>query len=197
MRSRRHAFFVIMPALLVGACAGPEQAEPRDHPDANDSRTPTQQREQAADEATSAAAETDTQRTHGPANTPTEMRIDELRVIDLRPGTGAAVEPDSRILARLTGRLRGGEVFQRTEGAVGPWPLASLVEGLRRGLEGMAEGGRRRIIIPPELAYGDEPVVDPATGATLIPAGSVLEYEVELLEVIEPPGDPAPDKEAP
>ena len=53
----------------------------------------------------------------------------------------------------------------------------AFVRGLDDGLAGIRAGGRRRITVPPELAYGDEGVPD------LVPPGSTLVFEVHAVEV--------------
>lgn len=52
-----------------------------------------------------------------------------------------------------------------------------VIEGWEQGIPGMREGGRRRLEIPPDLAYGEEG--DPPD----IPPDATLIYEIELLEV--------------
>lgn len=108
---------------------------------------------------------------------------ERLIVDDLSPGEGPTVKPDSWVVVQLTGEVLDGPVFQRMTSPAGPWPVDSLIPGLARGMQGMAEGGLRRITIPPELAYGDTPVVDEDTGEVLVPPGSTLVYEVALVEV--------------
>ncbi len=99
----------------------------------------------------------------------------------LRPGDGAVVDPDGAVVVRMTGRLADGAVFQRFTEPTGPWPVDQLVAGLRRGLEGMKVGERRRITIPPALGYGATGVEG---GAAPIPPDATLVYEIDLLEVI-------------
>ncbi|MFG0274114.1 MAG: FKBP-type peptidyl-prolyl cis-trans isomerase, partial [Phycisphaerales bacterium] len=110
-----------------------------------------------------------------------------LIVTTLREGDGDVCALESLVIIRYEGRVQGGPVFARTPagGQDGPWPVASMVAGLRDGMVGLREGGRRRIVVPPELGYADVPVTDEATGDVTIPAGSTLVFTVELLDVRE------------
>ncbi len=109
-----------------------------------------------------------------------------LVVDEIEAGSGSpVVTQDSEVVLLLRGMLADGTVVQGDEGPLGPWPVRGLIEGLARGLDGMTPGARRRITIPPELAYGDETITDPTTGDVRIPAGATLVYEVEVVEVVE------------
>lgn len=106
-----------------------------------------------------------------------------LVIEDLRVGEGPVVTPQSSVFMRLTGTVEGAEPFQRIEEPAGPWPVAGLIDGLGLGVVGMAEGGLRRITIPPALGYGSTEVRVPESGAT-IPPGSVLVYDIEIVRVL-------------
>lgn len=83
-----------------------------------------------------------------------------VEVADLRAGTGRAVVPGSVVTLRWTGRLadRYGWPIQKEDAdevalVVG---RGKLIEGFEMGVDGMREGGKRRIVIPAELGYRDE-----------------------------------------
>lgn len=120
-----------------------------------------------------------------------------LIIETLREGEGAVCRADSLVTLRYQGRVVGGSVFDRVppDASRGPWPVEGLIPGLGQGLIGMREGGRRRVTIPPALAYADEPVVDAQTGETVIPAGATLVFTVELLEVRGPETSAPPREE--
>lgn len=95
-------------------------------------------------------------------------------------------EMDSRIVVRYRGELEDGTVFDATDSnddPVGPWPLEQLIDGWRLGLVGMKVGEVRRLVIPPDLAYGEEVLTDPETGAEIIPAFATLIFTIELVDI--------------
>jgi hypothetical protein len=96
-------------------------------------------------------------------------------------GPGLTVFPDSDVRVGYVGFLSDGSSFGDGEFsfALG---TGSVIPGFELGIVGMNQGGTRRLIIPPDLGYGEED-----QGG--IPAGSVLIFDVEVLEVFgeEPP----------
>ncbi|MDN5749692.1 MAG: FKBP-type peptidyl-prolyl cis-trans isomerase, partial [Pseudonocardia sp.] len=56
------------------------------------------------------------------------------------------------------------------------FPLSGVVPGFSQGIEGMAVGGRRVIVMPPELAYGDNPPPG-------LPADATLVFVVDLVGI--------------
>jgi peptidylprolyl isomerase len=100
---------------------------------------------------------------------------------DVVVGTGTPVGPADSVRATYQGYLSGGTRF--TESSPGE-PLqrriTSLIAGFQQGVTGMAPGGRRKLVIPPQLGYGLVNVRD-NSGQVLIPANSVLVFDVELL----------------
>jgi FKBP-type peptidyl-prolyl cis-trans isomerase len=104
-----------------------------------------------------------------------------LRYQDLKIGEGEEAR-DRRILEiHYTGWLDDGTKFDSTQDCARPLTLrlgaGDVVKGLDEGLAGMREGGRRRLIVPPELGFGKE------GGGGVIPPNATLLYEVELLAV--------------
>ncbi|MBK7643070.1 MAG: FKBP-type peptidyl-prolyl cis-trans isomerase [Planctomycetes bacterium] len=99
---------------------------------------------------------------------------------DLFLGEGPAAQGGDVVVFDYTIWLEDGTRVDSTldrgvplESALGTLP----VEGLNQGLIGMRPGGRRRMTIPPQLAYGSKGVAD------LVPPNSVLECEVHMVEV--------------
>lgn len=105
-----------------------------------------------------------------------------VEYIDEKIGTGAAVGTTSTIKFHYVGTLKNGRVFDSSRDQIVPNPAelklgeSILVPGLEEGLQGMRAGGRRRIIVPPEQAYGSQ-------GRTRIPPNSTLIFDVEVLRV--------------
>lgn len=112
-----------------------------------------------------------------------ERRESGLYVEDLQEGDGAEATAGARVRVHYTGWLPDGTQFDTSR--EGPEPFAftlgagQVIPGWDRGVEGMREGGRRRLVIPPELAYGSQ------GAGGVIPPDTPLVFEVELMEVLE------------
>lgn len=107
-----------------------------------------------------------------------------LGVEDLTVGSGAIAEPGMRVRLHYVGTLEDGSVFDSSRQRGAPFEAqlgqGQLIKGFEEGIAGMRVGGLRRLIIPPELGYGER-------GTGNIPPGSILIFEVELLAVITAP----------
>ena len=110
-----------------------------------------------------------------------DKRANGLIVQELKVGTGAEAVSGKTIAAHYTGSLTNGKVFDSSKGNQ---PIkfqlgaGRVIKGWDEGLVGMKVGGKRKLTIPPDLAYGSRDV-----GNGLIPANSTLIFEVELMEV--------------
>jgi uncharacterized damage-inducible protein DinB len=111
-----------------------------------------------------------------------------LRHIDTRTGDGAAAAPGKQFTVHYTGWLRDGTQF---DSSAGRDPL-KFVQGRRQvipgwdvGFEGMKVGGKRRLFIPYQLAYGE-------LGRGKIPPKAELVFDVELLDVKDAPSTGGP-----
>lgn len=104
----------------------------------------------------------------------------EFMITDTFPGTGEEATLGSKITVHYTGRLESGQVFDSsvTRGEPFSFVLGAgmVIPGWEQGFEGMKVGGKRTIVVPPELGYGSR-----ERGP--IPANSTLIFEVELLKV--------------
>ena len=108
-----------------------------------------------------------------------------LRYADTAPGFGRQAQTGDVVQVHYTGWLIvDGARGQMFDSSVGGEPLqfklgaGQVIRGWEEGVRGMQEGGTRRLIIPPDLAYGDRGF------ASVIPPGSTLEFEVELLKIV-------------
>lgn len=104
-----------------------------------------------------------------------------LTIEDVVVGTGKAAQPGNQVTVHYTGWLTDGTKFDSSRD--GGQPLSfqlgagNVIKGWDQGVAGMQVGGRRRLTIAPELAYG-------ARGyPPVIPANATLVFEVELLDV--------------
>lgn len=106
----------------------------------------------------------------------------ELVVKDLIEGHGAQVVPGSRVLAHYVGvAFSTGEEFDASWNRNEPLPfqvgVGQVIRGWDEGLIGMKAGGRRRLEIPADMAYGDR-----GAGSAIAPEESLI-FVVDLLEV--------------
>lgn len=106
--------------------------------------------------------------------TPTGLRIQELE-----QGTGRAATVGDTVLVHYTGWLEDGTQFDSSLDSGQPLPVTlgqgSVIRGWEEGLLGMQAGGKRKLIIPPDLAYGAQGY----PGA--IPPNATLTFDVELV----------------
>lgn len=91
----------------------------------------------------------------------------------LTAGEGASPTREDVALVNYKGTLGDGTVFEEGKQAV--FPLSEVVPGFTKALEQMQKGGKYRVEIPSELAYGDQQMGE-------IPANSDLTFEIELLD---------------
>lgn len=110
-----------------------------------------------------------------------------LRYIDVQTGTGAAAVPGQQYTVHYTGWLRDGTQF---DSSAGKDPLKfvqgrrEVIAGFDVGFEGMKVGGKRRLFIPYQLAYGDQQ-------RGKIPPKAELIFDIELVDVKDAPQLPA------
>lgn len=123
---------------------------------------------------------------------------DGLKVIDLKVGTGPVAANHSQVSVQYTGWLSNGTVFDTSrQPSRTPYSLQigakKVIPGWEEGIQGMKVGGKRKLIIPPALAYGSAGQTNPNTGATVIPPNATLTFEIELVLVSSSPASsPSP-----
>jgi FKBP-type peptidyl-prolyl cis-trans isomerase len=105
-----------------------------------------------------------------------------LEVVDLVVGQGAEATAGKKVSVHYTGTLTNGKKFDSSLDRGRPFEFklgaGQVIKGWDQGVAGMKIGGKRKLTIPPELAYGNQNV-----GGGLIPPNSTLVFEVELLGV--------------
>lgn len=107
--------------------------------------------------------------------------VTELQKIDLLEGSGDEAQPGSTVTVHYTGAIAAsGHVFQSSHDFGKPvtFGLNQVIKGWTDGVPGMKVGGKRRLIIPAEQAYGDRPPY-----GSDIPANAPLVFDIELLAV--------------
>lgn len=105
----------------------------------------------------------------------------ELIIEDLLVGTGPSSTAGDTLSVHYTGTLEDGTVFDSSLDRSAPFEFVIgqgyVIPGWDQGMLGMQVGGKRKLTIPSDLAYGDRGI----PGA--IPGGATLIFEVELLEI--------------
>ncbi|BDZ42321.1 peptidyl-prolyl cis-trans isomerase [Paraoerskovia sediminicola] len=95
----------------------------------------------------------------------------DLEVVDLVVGDGAEAQPGATVKIHYMGvEFDSGEEFDSSWSRGEPieFPLPRLIPGWQRGVPGMKVGGRRKLVVPPSLAYGPAGAGHRLSGQTLI-----------------------------
>ena len=117
----------------------------------------------------------------GPGPTRAAPAKDEFKTEDLVVGTGPEAHADSKIRVHYVGTLKNGTQFDSTRENDEPSEFTlgtgGVIAGWDKGIPGMKVGGKRRLTIPYDLAYGDE------GHEPNIPPFATLIFEIELVGV--------------
>jgi len=104
-----------------------------------------------------------------------------LQIVEIEAGTGPEARSGQEVTVHYTGWLTNGTKFDSSRDRGDPFKFSlgrgQVIRGWDEGVAGMKIGGRRRLVIPPDLGYGSRG----AGGA--IPGGATLLFNVELLGV--------------
>jgi FKBP-type peptidyl-prolyl cis-trans isomerase FkpA len=122
-----------------------------------------------------------------PAGTPVSG-VHSLEIVELRPGDGAAIAAGQKAVVQYTGWLyeasapeKKGKQFDSSRGTGQPFRFTvgggEVIKGWDQGVVGMKIGGRRRLTIPADLAYGD------SGAGGVIPPGATLVFDVDLVAI--------------
>lgn len=106
----------------------------------------------------------------------------QLEIEDITVGDGAVAKPGDEVTVQYVGvNYKSGEEFDASWDRGEPFTFTlgngEVIQGWDQGVEGMKEGGRRRLIIPPALGYG------PSGFPPAIPPNETLVFVVDLVEV--------------
>lgn len=111
---------------------------------------------------------------------PAAVAATQVTVQDEVVGKGVAAKTGDTVVLNYTGKFQDGSVFDTS---VGKAPISftlgqgQVIPGMEQGLAGVQAGGKRMIVIPPSLAYGENDYGP-------IPGNSTLVFDVEVLSVI-------------
>ncbi|MBF4458051.1 MULTISPECIES: FKBP-type peptidyl-prolyl cis-trans isomerase [unclassified Pseudoclavibacter] len=114
---------------------------------------------------------TNTDRTKPEVDFPGGEAPAELVIEDIIVGDGAVAEASSTVDVHYLGvEFESGEEFDSSwnRGESVNFPLKALVRGWQEGIPGMQVGGRRKLVLPPHLAYGAAGGGHPLSGKTLV-----------------------------
>lgn len=108
----------------------------------------------------------------------------------LSEGNGEFPKETDEVKVHYHGTLTDGTVFDSSKERGEPvtFPLNRVIKGWTEGVQKIKEGGKIKLVIPPDLAYGDQGAPPKIAG------GSTLVFEVELLSIVKPEDKKAPKK---
>jgi peptidylprolyl isomerase len=105
-----------------------------------------------------------------------------LQYVELVEGTGAQPQAGQTVVVHYTGTLTDGSKFDSSRDRNQPFSFkigaGQVIQGWDEGLATMKIGGRRKLVIPAKLGYGDR------GAGGVIPGGATLIFDVELLKVV-------------
>ena len=168
MRLQEALVFGVLAVACQSRVPEPQQSAPVSQPSATPAAaaSPAATVAQAANPAPSASA----------AGAVTTLVKDDVKV-----GKGAAAKSGDKIRVHYTGKLLDGTKFDSSLDRNEPFELTlgagMVIKGWDEGIVGMKVGGKRKLTIPSNMAYG------PSGHPPVIPPNSPLVFDVELLEI--------------
>ena len=172
MRRSLIPIFVACVALAIAGCGGGSDSS------STSSTSGSESGEGSVPTRSAAEAEKGTKpKVEVPKGAPPKKLVEK----ELIEGTGKEAKSGDSVTVQYVGVLyKNGEEFDASWNRGEPFTFhlgaGEVIAGWDQGVEGMKEGGRRELIIPPELGYG-------STAAGPIPANSTLVFVIDLLKV--------------
>ena len=106
--------------------------------------------------------------------------IERMVIDDIKVGVGESVKDGDTVSVHYVGTLQSGQEFDSSKKRGVPFEFTvgggMVIPGWEQGVLGMQVGGQRVLVIPPELAYGED-------GVGPIPGNATLVFSIELLEI--------------
>lgn len=168
---------VIVLSVLVVLTGCPKPAEETVAPPPS-APAPPPEAEKPAEEAPGGAVKVE-----GEEGKPVEKTESGLQYVVLEEGTGAQAKRGDKIIAEYTGWLTDGTKFDSSQDHPGDFSFhvgeGNVIPGWDEAFLMMKEGGRRKLIIPPDLGYGAE-----GTPGGPIPGNATLVFEVKLVKIV-------------
>jgi FKBP-type peptidyl-prolyl cis-trans isomerase FkpA len=111
-----------------------------------------------------------------------------LIYLEEKAGTGAVPKPSDKVKVHYRGTLTNGTEFDSSYKRKEPaeFPLDRVIPCWTEGVQKMKVGGKARLVCPPAIAYGDR------GSPPAVPPNAVLNFEVELLEILPQTTAPTP-----
>lgn len=158
---------LVCAGLLVAGCGGDD-----------DSSTPTESSGATTTESSSSPEE----KTKPEVTVPKGAPPKKLEIEELEPGSGAEAKSGDKVTVQYVGvNYKNGQEFDSSWSRSEPFSFTlgagEVIPGWDQGVEGMKVGGRRELVIPPELAYGE------AGAPPAIAPNETLVFVIDLLEV--------------